>query len=87
MKAALVVLCGCLQMIRIIRTSIDTITDKQSKLHHFRAFRESTAPDMKRLKMMTKKTERNKRPLIIGHGNRASICRMTFNSEVKKITH
>lgn len=60
MKAASVELCGCLQMIRTLRTRISTITDMQSKLHHSRACRASTAPDMRRLKMTAKKTEENK---------------------------
>lgn len=59
MKAALVALCGCLQMIRTTRTSISTVTETQSKLHHSRACRESTAPDMRRLRTMAKKTEEN----------------------------
>lgn len=59
MKAAVVVLCGCLKMIRILRISISTITETQTKLHHSRACRDSTAPDMRRLRMIAKKTEEN----------------------------
>lgn len=35
------------------------ITEIQSRLHHFRACRESRAPDMKRLSVIAKKTEEN----------------------------
>lgn len=59
MKAAFVVLCGCLQTIRITRTSISMITETQSRLHHSRACRESTALDIKMLRKMAKKTEEN----------------------------
>lgn len=58
-NAALVALCGCLQMIIIMRMSRSMITEIQSRLHHFRACRESRAPDMKRLRMIAKKTEEN----------------------------
>lgn len=70
MKAALVVLCGCLQMIRTMRTSISTITETKSKLHHLRACRESMALDMRRLRVIAKKTEENNvSPVIISNGN------------------
>lgn len=63
-KAARVVLWGCLQMITVVRSSISAATEIQSKIHH--SCRDSPAPDMKRLKMMAKQTvENNSSPTII----------------------
>lgn len=86
MKAALVVFCGCLQMIRVTRTSVRRMIATQSKLHHSRACRESIVPDMTRLRMTAKKTEDNLNPKIINNGN-VCICCIIFKDDVKKITH
>lgn len=70
MKAALVVFCGCLQMIRVMRTSISMMIETQSKLHHSKACSEPRAPDMTRLRMIAKKTEENNlSPMITNNGN------------------
>lgn len=60
MKAAFVVLCGCRQMIAILRTSISIITETQSKVFHSKACKESTDPATTRLRVTAKKTEENR---------------------------
>lgn len=56
MKAALVVLCGCLQMITTARTSVSARTVTSSTLHNSRLRRECTASDNSTLKTITRNT-------------------------------
>lgn len=74
MNAAFVVLCGCLQMIRIIKTSISTITETQSKVPHSKACREPTVPANRRLRMMAMRTEvKRARPVSVTFSSRNNI--------------
>lgn len=59
MKAALAALCGCLQMMAMVRSSANRITERHVRLHPSRASRDPATLEMKRLRRTAKKTGEN----------------------------